>query len=214
MDDEAQKLSDMEYHKQRGSRRDLARKIGAVEFMAQNVEPILKLRSSTLRAGRVAGPRGVHGDPQGVPACLGRGRGGAATGNEMLLAQKVLDDVVQERVDGCSTILNRTHEAAAAARRRRRRRRRSRNQRQRTTNAVAFVLRPVAVLGVLAVDLGDVRGDGVGRHAAAARTAYYAGARAVTCMAQGWGSGVVADRHLLEEARFSSFSALVTLLPP
>ena len=43
MDDEAQKLSDMEYHKQRLAReRDLARKIGAVEFMAQNVEPIFE----------------------------------------------------------------------------------------------------------------------------------------------------------------------------
>ena len=102
MDDEAQKLSDMEYHKQRLAReRDLARKIGAVEFMAQNVEPIFEAAFQHFES------RGAWPDPveyeirkEFLPALV-EGVAEQLQG-EMLLAQKVLDDVIQGCVDGCN----------------------------------------------------------------------------------------------------------------
>ena len=61
-------------------------------------------------------------------------------------------------------------------------------------------LGPVAVLGVLAVDLGDVRGDGVRLgHALAARPRVPLRS-GFHLHGPGLGGGVVADRHLLEEA--------------
>ena len=102
MDDEAQKLSDLEYHKQRLAReRDLARKIGAVEFMAQNVDPIFESAFQHFES------RGAWPDPveyeirkEFLPALID----GVAEQlqGEMLLAQKVLDDVIQGCVDGCN----------------------------------------------------------------------------------------------------------------
>ena len=102
MDDEAQKLSDMEYHKQRLAReRDLARKIGAVEFMAQNVEPIFEAAFQHFES------RGAWPDPveyeirkEFLPALV-EGVAEQLQG-EMLLAQKVLDDVIQGCVDECN----------------------------------------------------------------------------------------------------------------
>ena len=102
MDDEKQKLSDMEYHKQRLAReRDLARKIGAVEFMAQNVDPIFEAAFQHFES------RGAWPDPveyeirkEFLPALV-EGVAEQLQG-EMLLAQKVLDDVIQGCVDGCN----------------------------------------------------------------------------------------------------------------
>ena len=70
MDDEAQKLSDMEYHKQRLAReRDLARKVGAVEFMAQHVAPIFAAAFQPFES-RGAWPDPVEYEIEGIQTNL------------------------------------------------------------------------------------------------------------------------------------------------
>ena len=204
MDDEAQKLSDMEYHKQRLAReRDLARKIGAVEFMAQNVEPIFEAAFQHFES------RGAWPDPveyeirkEFLPALV-EGVAEQLQG-EMLLAQKVLGRC-HSGLRGWMQLSSgaRAAEAAAAARGAggggggATRGRGARNY-KRLVWAPSQALGPVAVLRVLAVDLGDVRGDGVRLgHALAARPRVPLGARC-DLHGPGLGGGVVADRHLLE----------------
>ena len=70
-------------------------------------------------------------------------------------------------------------------------------QRSNKSHVKHTYLGSVAVFGVLAVDLGDVRGDGVGLgHALAARPRVPLRS-SFHLHGPGLGGGVVADRHLL-----------------